>query len=267
MKRIVSLCMAFVMIFSISTAAFAASSNKCDITYINDGTVSFLDMHHISREKLISVEAEDESAKTYIYQLTDTVLAEITVEKRANSYFLTIKEGALVNTLEITIDGRYILNGNVVTFSGSEIPPNQDAVMPLYAVDTYYTDTCPYGKASDYTDFVKSAANANIGFKTAFENITLTAFTAVITSFINPLLGASTGVISTILSAFREYDPHSMCASYKEDQYIHGTKGAFVTVEKSVLMYDIELWPQANYEGTSVSKIAYKVTLWENGEG
>ena len=57
-----------------------------------------------------------------------------------------------------------------------------------------------------------------------------------------------------------------MYASYKENQYVHKNKGAFVTIEKSVLMYDMELWPQADYAGTSVSRIAYKVTLWENGE-
>ena len=57
-----------------------------------------------------------------------------------------------------------------------------------------------------------------------------------------------------------------MCASYKKNQYVHKNKGVFVTIEKSVLMYDMELWPQADYAGTSVSRIAYKVTLWENGE-
>lgn len=51
-----------------------------------------------------------------------------------------------------------------------------------------------------------------------------------------------------------------------EVTYVHKNKGAFVTIEKSVLMYDMELWPQADYAGTSVSRIAYKVTLWENGE-
>ena len=51
-----------------------------------------------------------------------------------------------------------------------------------------------------------------------------------------------------------------------EVTYVHKNKGAFVTLEKSVLMYDMDLWPQADYAGTSVSRIAYKVTLWENGE-
>ena len=67
-------------------------------------------------------------------------------------------------------------------------------------------------------------------------------------------------VFLDILTSFQSYDPHSMCASYKENQYVHKNKGAFVTIEKSVLMYDMD------YAGTSVSRIAYKVTLWENGE-
>lgn len=270
MKRIVSLCLAFVMVFSLSTSAFAASSHiQADTITINDDTVSFLDMHHIDREKLISVEAETGSAKTYVYQLTDTVRSEITVEEKENSQFLTIKESSLVNTLEITNDGRYILNGNVVTYSDGEVlrVPSQNIVMPLYAVDTYYTETCPYGKVSDYTKFVKSDAVADISFGTAFVNITLTAFTAIISAFVNPILGLSTSFALAILTSFQDYNPHSQCASYKENQYVHKTKGSFVTIEKSVLMYDMELWPLANYEGTSVNKIAYKVTLWENGEG
>ena len=32
-------------------------------------------------------------------------------------------------------------------------------------------------------------------------------------------------------------------------------------------MYDMDLWPRANYQGDVVHRIAYKVTLWENGEG
>ena len=269
MKRIVSLCLTFVMVFSLSTSAFAASSNSAGINFINDDTVSFLDMHHIGREKLISIETEVGSGKTYIYQLTDTVRSEITVEERTNSKFLTIKEGPLVNTLEITNEGRYILNGKVITLSGSDIlwGQNQDTVMPLYPVDTYYTETCPYGKASDYTEFVRANAVANISFGTAFANITLTAFTAIIGAVISPILSLGISFAAAILTSFQEYDPHSTCASYKENQYVHKTKGSFVTVEKSVFMYDMELWSLADYEGTSINKIAYKVTLWENGEG
>ena len=83
---------------------------------------------------------------------------------------------------------------------------------------------------------------------------------------INPILGLGATFALAILTSFQSYDPHSMCASYKKNQYVHKNKGAFVTIEKSVLMYDMELWPQADYAGTSVSRIAYKVTLWENGE-
>lgn len=50
--------------------------------------------------------------------------------------------------------------------------------MPLYATDTFYTDDCPYGTASDYTKFVASDAETNISFGTAFVNITLAAFTS-----------------------------------------------------------------------------------------
>ena len=82
----------------------------------------------------------------------------------------------------------------------------------------------------------------------------------------NPILGLGATFALAILTSFQSYDPHSMCASYKENQYVHKNKGVFVTIEKSVLMYDMELWPQADYAGTSVSRIAYKVTLWENGE-
>lgn len=265
MRRIVSLLMAIVMMASFSTSAFATSSNiNVDP---NEDTVTFLDMHHISREKLVSIATDDASEQTYIYQLTDTVRAEIMVEEREHSKFLTIREGNLVNTLEITDEGRYILNGNVVTVSGNDILPDQSIAVPCYPVDTYYTDDCPYGKASDYTKFVKSDAVANISFGTAFANITLTAFTAIIGKFIDPILGLGTSIAVAILTSFQEYDPHSEYASYKENQYVHKTKGSFVTIEKSVLMYDMELWPQADYKGTSVNKIAYKVTLWENGEG
>lgn len=48
-------------------------------------------------------------------------------------------------------------------------------------------------------------------------------------------------VFLDILTSFQSYDPHSMCASYKENQYVHKNKGVFVTIEKSVLMYDMEL--------------------------
>lgn len=265
MKRIVSLCLTLVMVFSLPTMAFATSSS---VRNINDDAVAFLDMHHIEKENLISVEARTDLPKAYVYQLTDSVRSTIIVEERENSHFLTIKEDSLVNTLEITNDGRYILNGNVITFSGSDLlgASQQDVAVPLYATDTFYTDDCPYGTASDYTKFVTSDAESNISFGTAFVNITLAAFTTIIGAVVNPILGLGATFALAILTSFQSYDPHSMCASYKENQYVHKNKGAFVTLEKSVLMYDMELWPQANYAGTSVSRIAYKVTLWENGE-
>lgn len=187
MKRIVSLCLTLVMVFSLPTMAFATSSLSRNI---NDDAVVFLDMHHIEKENLISVEARTDLPKAYVYQLTDSVRSIIIVEERENSHFLTIKEDSLVNTLEITNDGRYILNGNVVTISGSVLlgASRQDVAMPLYATDTFYTDDCPYGTASDYTKFVTSDAESNISFGTAFVNITLAAFTTIIGAVVNPIL-------------------------------------------------------------------------------
>ena len=269
MKKIISLLLTFALVLSLCTTAFAHHVTlDSKAVASNNETVSFLDMHHISRDKLVSIDEVGFKPK-YVYQLTDAVRSEIVVEETANGRLLTIKEGNLINTLELTNDGRYILNGHTVTFSGSETAPvsNGNTVMPRYAVDTFYTDVCPYGTVNDYTRFVRSDAVANISFGVAFTNITLAAFTTIIGAVINPILGLSTTFALAILTSFQDYDPHSTCASYKENQYVHRTKGSYVTIEKSVLMYDMDLWPRANYQGDVVHRIAYKVTLWENGEG
>ena len=270
MKRFISLGLTFAILFSLCTTASAKSTNIIsDPSTVNNETISFLDRHHIDSERLIGVISKDEGPQTYIYQWTDTVRSEITVEGTSNGRLLTIKEGDLLNTLEITNDGRYILNGNVVTFSSSEtIPPSGTGIiMPRYPVDTYYTEDCPYGSDSDYTDYYTFNAKSNIGFGTAFAQITITAFIAILGAVVSPVLGLAASFATAILSSFQEYDPHSMCASYKETQYLHETKGLFVTIDKSAIMYDMDLWPKADYKGTRFHTNAFQVTLWENGEG
>ena len=274
LKRIVGMCLAFIMVFSLSAPAFADSVKaRSSAALTSDETVLFLDMHYIKKENLISIEGKKGAEQKYIYQLTDTVRSEISVQKKENSHVLTIKEGSLVNTLEITRDGRYILDGNIVTVSGEDIliNSNEGIAVPLYATDMYYTDVCPYGTASDYTKFVRSVEKRDISIGTPIINVALTAFTAIIGVAVNPILGLSLSFVAAILSGLQRYDPHSMCVSYQEDQYVHKTKGSFVTVEKSVLMYDMEWWPVANFgednpDINSYKTKAYQVTLWEKGE-
>lgn len=274
LKRIVGMCLAFIMVFSLSAPAFADSVKaRSSAALTSDETVLFLDMHYIKKENLISIEGKKGAEQKYIYQLTDTVRSEISVQKKENSHVLTIKEGSLVNTLEITRDGRYILDGNIVTVSGEDIliNSNEGIAVPLYATDMYYTDVCPYGTASDYTKFVRSVEKRDISIGTPIINVALTAFTAIIGAAVNPILGLSLSFVAAILSGLQRYDPHSMCVSYQEDQYVHKTKGSFVTVEKSVLMYDMEWWPVANFgednpDINSYKTKAYQVTLWEKGE-
>lgn len=274
LKRIVGMCLAFIMVFSLSAPAFADSvKDRSSAALTSDETVLFLDMHYIKKENLISIEGKKGAEQKYIYQLTDTVRSEISVQKKENSHVLTIKEGSLVNTLEITRDGRYILDGNIVTVSGEDIliNSNEGIAVPLYATDMYYTDVCPYGTASDYTKFVRSVEKSDISIGTPIINVALTAFTAIIGAAVNPILGLSLSFVAAILSGLQRYDPHSMCVSYQEDQYVHKTKGSFVTVEKSVLMYDMEWWPVANFgednpDINSYKTKAYQVTLWEKGE-
>ncbi len=274
LKRIVGMCLAFIMVFSLSAPAFADSVKaRSSAALTSDETVLFLDMHYIKKENLISIEGKKGAEQKYIYQLTDTVRSEISVQKKENSHVLTIKEGSLVNTLEITRDGRYILDGNIVTVSGEDIliNSNEGIAVPLYATDMYYTDVCPYGTASDYTKFVRRVEKRDISIGTPIINVALTVFTAIIGAVVTPILGLSVSFVAAILSGLQRYDPHSMCVSYQEDQYVHKTKGSFVTVEKSVLMYDMEWWPVANFgednpDINSYKTKAYQVTLWEKGE-
>lgn len=274
LKRIVGMCLAFIMVFSLSAPAFADSVKaRSSAALTSDETVLFLDMHYIKKENLISIEGKKGAEQKYIYQLTDTVRSEISVQKKENSHVLTIKEGSLVNTLEITRDGRYILDGNIVTVSGEYIliNSNEGIAVPLYATDMYYTDVCPYGTASDYTKFVRRVEKRDISIGTPIINVALTVFTAIIGAVVTPILGLSVSFVAAILSGLQRYDPHSMCVSYQEDQYVHKTKGSFVTVEKSVLMYDMEWWPVANFgednpDINSYKTKAYQVTLWEKGE-
>ena len=274
LKRIVGMCLAFIMVFSLSAPAFADSVKaRSSAALTSDETVLFLDMHYIKKENLISIQGKKGAEQKYIYQLTDTVRSEISVQKKENSHVLTIKEGSLVNTLEITRDGRYILDGNIVTVSGEDIliNSNEGIAVPLYATDMYYTDVCPYGTASDYTKFVRRVEKRDISIGTPIINVALTVFTAIIGAVVTPILGLSVSFVAAILSGLQRYDPHSMCVSYQEDQYVHKTKGSFVTVEKSVLMYDMEWWPVANFgednpDINSYKTKAYQVTLWEKGE-
>lgn len=282
-KRVLSLLLALAMCLSLSVPAWASVYEETNLSRlirenkIVDDTkvfsdVDFLASKNIPSYSLVNISTSNTGQLKYFYQLTEKVLAEITITETAEGKMLTAKEGSLVNNLLIKKDGSFVLDGNPVVLSNVDtFSTPSSTLLPRYYGDIYYTETCPYGYPYEYYNFKEMVKSPTGTFGNAFINLTLTIFTFLLGEIINPILGLSVGIISGILTAFQTTAPYSSAASY-QDSIMYHRKGHQVTTQMAVYRHNIKMWPVENYGGEEhkddyVSVTSYEVWPIINGEG
>jgi len=281
MKKILSILISLMLIFtSFTVCAYASSANdlnstgkaeakakiqqilgeEASTTTLNAATndVMLLNNTGIEKEYLSKVHKNKNATFTYTYNFPNNIVDEITPKTTDDGYVLQIKEGVLYNEVLFKNSGEVYLNGMQVKYevtkiamppATTELPTSKSTDIQPRLINDYYTMTCPYGSASNYSVYQKTITNANVGLGNSMIDITVGAFCAILTFFC-PQLALATAALSIGLSLFKSSNPNSTAASVKDYIYNH-TKGYFVTQTLAVQKHKSIMYPLANYQGNS----------------
>lgn len=283
MKKFLSVFLSFALLFtSFSVSAFADNPNK--LKSLDDGSqinallesnisskeevdrvtndIKLLDNCNIDNELLIGINKDTNNNFKYIYALSDKINSEISIKKLSDGYEFNIVEGKLSNIVLIKNSGRIFLNGKevkaTISMTARAISSSTEpSIVTRGVVENYWTATCPYGKRKDYTDYQGKETNANVAFGDNVRNLTIGAFTLILSAFLPMAAGLGVGAFSLLLTSIQDSNPASTAASFKDYSYYHKTNGYWAKQGLGVTMHKAIIYPLADYKGNSTTIYNY----------
>jgi hypothetical protein len=264
-KKIISLVLASMLLAVVPTTSFGQAATKnlastkgvapdvpieaCSSSIAYEPLVNLVtNIAHMGFEVTnISVNEKDNP----VIDIYSGKESKIEVKYATNSKIaMTVSEGKTKNELIVKDDGSMIVDGVLV----SDDKTSNDLVY-MNAFDDSYQSNCPYGTSANYTDYVDTSRDADVGLTTMARNLTTLILAAIIGRFI-PGFDLVLGFSMTVAEYIKKYDPLSTAASYVSKQYIH-TKGYFVNSTMAVKKLITTIYTRKNYAGKSTVAVYY----------
>ena len=185
------------------------------------------------------------------------------IEYTAEGVSFDCLQGGIKNTVEIKEDGSVYLDGCKVETNKEYTENNCEYVFTENDSQRWFQKKCPYGKASEYTKNGGSGKCADINLKHAIEDISMSAFIAILCA----VLGAG-AVASFCASAaytfISNYRPSAKGLSYKVKKTYHIICGWFsggyiMDINKEVTKYSYTWYTKYNYKGKTCKNTAYHI--------
>ncbi len=272
LKKIMSLILCICITLSFSPMPTLANTLDCSISGIKQTElpnielllgrktldlvatdVQLLNQYGICSKNLININVDASDTLVYTYVFSDQFTSSISIHRCDTGILFKTYEDNLYNEVLFENSGKVYLDGNEITVAN-----NESQILPLSPriIEEYYVDTCPYGRPSDYNDYIETNSSANIALQETIANITISAFSLIISLFLPPAVAFSVGLVTTILTTFRGTSPYSNAVSYKD--YVYGYKdGYWVTDTLSVRKHSIYIYSETNYNGTVENHYSY----------
>lgn len=158
-----------------------------------------------------------------------------------------------------------VMDSGEIYIDGEEVIVNETSTDSLNLVESkilsprdrtiYTTDVCPYGRESDYNDYVGTVKKSNLVLSNSLENLTNFALAAAI-GLVDGWAGITVSAVAFLKGELEAYDPQTRYLSTIGDKYYHydGERlpnGIFAT------KLDSSWYTKANYEGDEVFSIVY----------
>lgn len=271
MKRICSLVLALAMCLSVSSVAFAIETYP-NISNLVDEPVSLsvrakmssdiqqLDSFGLDQNQLVRIDTMD-NTYGYIYDLGDNIISTVYVDEGSNGeVILTNIEGEKEDVVVITSDSKVFLNGLQVTTTYTSDNKRSTIATPRYTM-YWKTETCPYGSASDYTDYQYTSNVFSVEFYQYIEDLTMAAIIEVLKTVL-PLYGEIVDMLAQIVDHIADDDiTPNTAASFREQYYYHATKGYYVSTsygtKLGVARVVMEWFTSEFYAGTPRTFVYY----------
>ncbi len=229
-KTTISIALTICLILTTITPTFAYE----DVSSISNGYSYFLnsiqsDVNNGSVKILENI-SNSKGVKDIKVKYSNGIIAQIKEKQIGNKVYLDIVEGTLKNKLIIDLESNSIIlnNKNVQITSILEAENRED--INTYQISPFaswiYNDSPIYGSEENYTRYI-SYSKHNVNLNNSINNITLTAFVAIISVVLSGGTGIGIAILGVGASAFYEYvsfnDPYTKRVYMDETQYYHKT--------------------------------------------
>lgn len=167
------------------------------------------------------------------------------------------------DTVSFTAQDQVLLDGEEVLFTETAAPQSVAATDGARSSDRFYQVQCPYGSATDYSNYQKTTVTNDIALKKALSDITFSAAFTIVST----LLGVGLVTVIFTQSLFillQDSAPTSQGLSCRDAQYWHksctAASGGHITAYGAYVTKHVFTWyPKTYLQGTGRNTVEYEI--------
>ncbi len=218
-------------------------------------------------EKIERKDATDKMDKMYMTDSGTIVRIKENSQERIELEYI---EDGSIDTLAFTNDGKTFINAKEVIITddtGASIPNKMFdetlAVSPKAGYTIYYTNSCPYGTAKEYTYNYGTEKKANMKLSNKLGDLTVKLFISFLCGQFNVGGTVAETIFENIYYELKKTEPQTDALSYKAQIWTHKDykSGYIPSLFTFVYKYKISLYPKINYAGTPEIVNTYKCKM------
>lgn len=168
------------------------------------------------------------------------------------------------DTVSFTAQDQVLLDGEEVLFTETAAPQSAAATDSVTrSSDRFYQVQCPYGTASDYSNYQTTTVTNDIALKKALRDITFSAAFTIVGSLLG--VGLVTAIFTqSLFILLQDSAPTSQGLSSRDAQYWHKSCGAasggHITAYGAYVTKHVFTWyPQTYLQGTGRNTVEYEI--------
>ena len=277
-KVIISMTLAMCLVVSQGSAVFAISEGNGNSNssiekkwYSDDELMRVLGTPDVKKINQMESYANGVS-NDYSNYISETGTVITVVENTQERIELEYKNGDAFNSLILTDEGDCYVNGDIVLVTDENDNEAEGCffkmsgtpeISPKAGFSTYYKNTCPYGKASDYTHKARPESNKNIKLTTEIGDFLVELFINLMCAQMQVGGEVATHLFTEFYYMLKETEPHTTAVSYSAELWTHKdyVSGYIPSLFTFVHKMKIKLYPKANFKGTPDIVNTYRCKL------
>ena len=214
---------------------------------------------------------DGEKKTEFVVEVGDITNKIAVLEDSDEMISIRVKQDSICNILELHENGDIILDGNKVevTYGDSEaLESVNPPISPRAGATIYWRDDVRYGKAADYSNFLKNDNIKDINLKKTLSNIALSALLTIMGTAMAGLLGAAitfaAGAGAEVYNYLMARDSNTSHLSCKSKVYTHKNykSGYIPSLFTFIYKYKTVYYSKTQYGGTKTPEVtSYKYNM------
>ena len=202
---------------------------------------------------------------TIDYEIFKETLVFTSLSESKVSFYSKSEDGYAENSVEFFGNGSIVLDNQPIEIAPVVVSTNNNqsasSIEPR-ASDRWYQATCPYGKVSDYTKYIKTVTINNIPLTKAIIKMTFSAVYNIIVKLAAMPKAVAKAFTKATFAGIQATHPETKGLSCLDDQYWHKSAptGGYISGYRAYVTYHkIKWYSFFNLKGSVISEIQFEI--------